>query len=168
MIKIFIVLLCLGVFASAQTREFPNTITRDPGTISPPATLEDMSWLAGYWRGEAFGGITEEFWSPPAGGSMVCAFRLINDDKVSFYEICTITEENNSLMLRLKHFNPDLKGWEEKDKTVDFPLVKVAGERIYFDGFTIENTGPDELNIYVILESKGKKSEMRFNYSRVD
>ena len=73
----------------------------------------------------------------------MCAFKLVKDNKVQFYEICTISEENGSLMLRIKHFNPDLKGWEEKDETVDFPLVKVDGQIAYFSGMTFQRKSED-------------------------
>lgn len=69
---------------------------------------------------------------------MMGMYRLIRNAKPAFYELCTIVEENGSLVLRLKHFNPDLKGWEETDKTVDFPLVAlVIGQK---DGGVREET----------------------------
>jgi hypothetical protein len=95
----------------------------------------------------------------------MCVFRLISEGKVEFYEIVTITEENNSLMLRLKHFHHDLKGWEEKDETVDFPLVKIENNRAWFQGFTFEKISEDELNIYVMIGNKdGEAREMKFPY----
>ncbi len=54
--------------------------------VSPQATLQDIAWISGYWKGEAFGGITEEMWSNPLGNSMMFAFKLVVDDKVKFYE----------------------------------------------------------------------------------
>ena len=50
------------------------------GKLSPK--LENIKWIAGTWHGEAFGGITEEIWSEPSGGSMMATFKLINDGKV--------------------------------------------------------------------------------------
>ena len=74
--------------------------------------LENISWISGNWKGEAFGGITEENWSEPSGGSMMATFKLIKNNKVAFYEIEIIREVQNTLILQLKHFNNDLKGWE--------------------------------------------------------
>ena len=51
----------------------------DP-TLAPK--LENISWIAGHWKGEAFGGITEEIWSEPSGGSMMASFKLVVDDNV--------------------------------------------------------------------------------------
>ena len=166
--RIAIFLLFIILSCSVYAQKFENTISKEKYSKLPPATLENVKWLAGHWRGEAFGGITEEIWSPPLGGSMMCAFRLIKDNKVDFYELCTIVEDNNTLLLRIKHFHPDLKGWEDRDVTVDFPLVKVTNERLYFEDFTIEKVSPDEINMYVVIQSSGKESEVKFNYKRID
>jgi Domain of unknown function (DUF6265) len=151
----------------AQTNS-ANTMALAPSASSPPARLSDVQWIQGHWRGEAFGGITEEVWTPPLGGSMMCAFKLVVDGKVSFYEIVSLAEEGNSLIIRLKHFHGDLKGWEEKDKTVDFRLVKIVDNRAYFDGMTFERVSPDELNVYVMIGKPGEEKEILFKYKRVN
>jgi hypothetical protein len=156
-----VVLFCATV-ANAQSAN-----TKVLGTsASPPATLKEVEWMAGHWRGEAFGGITEEIWSPPLGGSMMCSFKLVKDGKVSFYEIVALMEEAGSLIIRLKHFHGDLKGWEERDKTIDFPLVKLEGNRAYFDGMTFERVSGDELNVFVMIGKPGEEKEVLFNYKR--
>lgn len=155
-------LLLFSLTAGAQ-----NTVDYNPDIIAPKATLEDAAWIAGHWKGEAFGGITEEIWSPPLGGSMMFVFKLVVDGKVSVYEAGHIQETGETLILQLKHFYGTLKGWEEKDETVDFKLVKVEANRIYFDAFTFERVGPDELNVYVVIEQEdGREKEVKFNYKR--
>ena len=162
------VVLLLFFATSLKAQEnFSNTMTLQPGEKSPEATLEDIAWIQGHWRGEAFGGITEEIWTPPLGGSMMCAYKLVVDGEVDFYEIVTISEIGNTLILRLKHFHKDLKGWEEKDETVDFPLVKVSKDKMFFDGFTFEKISENEMNVYVDIGGKEGKKEMKFNYKRV-
>lgn len=148
--------------------KFPNTLFYSDSTVSPSAALDEIRWIEGHWKGEAFGGITEEIWTPPLGGSMMGAFKLVVKDKVVFYELVTIVEENTTLLLRLKHFHSDLKGWEEKDKTVDFKLIKVTKNKVFFDGFTFEKVSSNELNVYVVIEDKGTQNEIKFNYKRVN
>ncbi len=161
-------LICtLNESIEAQDK-FSNTISYSDTAAFPSATLEAVHWIEGHWKGEAFGGITEEIWTPPLGGSMMCAFKLVVNGKVKFYELVTIVEFNNSLTLRLKHFYPDLKGWEEKDKTVDFKLLKVTENKVYFDGFTFEKISSNEINMYVVIDDKGNKKETKFNYKRVN
>lgn len=69
-------------------------------------------------------------------------------------------------MLRLKHFHDDLKGWEEKNETVDFPLVKVTENRVYFDGFTFEKISDTEMNVYVVIGPEENLQEAKFPYKR--
>ncbi|NOS92126.1 MAG: hypothetical protein HOP30_09405 [Cyclobacteriaceae bacterium] len=159
-------LMVIPVIIYSQDR-FANTLTFSDSLGSPKADLSSLRWIEGHWRGVAFGGITEEVWSPPLGGSMMCAFKLVVNGNVKFYELATISEENSTLILRLKHFNSNLKGWEDKDKTIDFRLVKVTDSKIYFDEFTIERVGAKKMNIYVVIESGGKREEVKFAYTKV-
>ncbi len=129
--------------------------------------LENISWISGNWKGEAFGGVVEENWSEPSGGSMMATFKLINDGKVSFYEIEIIREINNTLVLQLKHFNNDLKGWETKDETVDFPLERITENRVEFEGMTFEKVSATKMTIYVDIKQKdGSVEIVKFNYTK--
>jgi len=65
---------------------------------------------------------------------MLGMYRLVKDGKPVFYELVTISEEKGSLVIRLKHFNPDLTGWEEKDKSQSFWHIKKDKARMYFEG----------------------------------
>jgi hypothetical protein len=129
--------------------------------------LENCAWIAGNWKGEAFGGQTEENWSEPSGGSMMATFKLINDGKVSFYEIEIIKEVENTLILQLKHFDSDLKGWETKNETVDFPLKEITETRVVFEGMSFEKVSDTEMNVYVDLENEeGEIQMVTFNYKK--
>ena len=90
-----LLLLCFDVLGS---NEFPNLLFLKDKQESPAADLSAVKWLSGHWRGQAFGGLIEEVWSPPVGGSMMGAFKLVVDSKVQFYEIETISEENETLI----------------------------------------------------------------------
>jgi len=167
--RILLTLILIAFFSTTLIAQdkFEKTLTFNDEAGSPETTLECLDFVAGHWQGKAFGGIVEEIWTPPLGGSMMCAFKLVVNNDVKFYELCTISEENKTLILRLKHFGGDLKGWEGKDEVVDFKLVKVEQGKVYFDGFTFEKVSYDEINIYVVIENNGEKNEMRFNYHRV-
>ncbi len=166
------ILFTIGLLLSAQSifaQKQIYTMNFDEKSGSPKASLSDIEWIQGHWQGEAFGGITEEIWTPPLGNSMMCAFKLVVNNQVKFYEITTITEEEGSLMLRLKHFHGDLKGWEEKDVTQDFRLVKVTKNKVYFEGFTFERISKNEINMYVMISNNdGKQEETKFSYRRID
>ncbi|WP_296320621.1 DUF6265 family protein [Winogradskyella sp.] len=128
--------------------------------------LENIAWIAGTWHGEAFGGKTEEIWSEPSGGSMMATFKLTVDGKVQFYEIEIIREIENNLVLQLKHFNNDLKGWETKDETVDFPLKYITENKVVFEGMSFEKVSDSEMNVYVDVKEKDKVETIKFNYKK--
>ena len=97
---------------------------------------------------------------------MMTTFKLINDGKVTFYEIEIIREIENSLVLQLKHFGADLKGWETKDETVDFSLKEITPNKVVFEGMTFEKVNDKEMNIYVDIEENGKIETVKFNYKK--
>ena len=142
-----------------------NSFSQEKKTLEPK--LENIAWIAGTWYGEAFGGITEEIWSEPLGGSMMATFKLIVDGKVKFYEIEIIREVEDSLILQLKHFGEDLKGWETKDETVDFPLKEITETKVVFEGMTFEKVSSNEMNVYVNIENEnGSVETVKFNYKK--
>lgn len=143
-----------------------HVMSLEEGTSSPKATIEQVAWIAGQWKGEAFGGQTEEIWSRPSTGSMMGSFKLSEGDEIVFYELCLFREVNQTVLFQLKHFNADLTGWEEKNETVDFPLVKMTKDAAYFDGITFERISKDELHVYVNIEEDGKVREVPFIYKR--
>lgn len=165
MIKKVIPLLILISYISFSQGQ--NTVKYNDSIPPVRGSLQDVSWIEGHWRGEAFGGIAEEIWSPPLGDSMMFSFKLVNDDKVSFYEIGFIREIKETLILQLKHFHNDLKGWEEKDKTIDFKLVRIDKNKILFDQLTFEKISANEMNVYVVVTNNdGTEEEVKFNYKR--
>ena len=157
----YIVLLSLAYSLSMNAQSKKETPIE--GSLSPQ--LKTISWISGNWKGEAFGGQTEENWSEPSGGSMMATFKLISDNKVVFYEIEIIREIENTLILQLKHFDKDLKGWETKDETVDFALKEITENKVVFEGMTFEKVGDKEMNIYVdIKQDNGTIETVKFNY----
>lgn len=166
--KVFLISAIIIISLSCFGQEnFENTLKYTETQVSQNAKLKDVAWIAGHWKGEAMSGQIEEVWTPPLGGSMMGSFKLVVDGKVVFYEIETITEENETLIMRLKHFNNDLKGWEEKDETEEFKLVKITEDAAYFDQLTFKKRGDDGLDIYVVIGSKSGQNEMLFQYQRV-
>ncbi len=159
--------MCLLLFISMNETLAQNTLVYDSLKGSPKASLNDISWMQGHWKGEAFGGYTEEVWSPPSGNSMMFAFKSYSkSDEVKFYEFGVIMEIEGTLILRFKHFTPDIKGWETKDDYMNYKLVKVTPDKVYFDGFTFEKISENEIIIYVMLGDENGSTETQFNYQR--
>ncbi len=157
---LFLLLMGTGIVSAQKTMQLSE------GQESPRASLNDVAWIEGHWGGEAFGGTAEEIWSAPLGDSMMFVFRLVNDNKVSFYEVGHIQQLENSLILQLKHFDGNLKGWEDKIETVDFKLVKLEKNKVYFEGLTMELVDKNHMNVYVLIEENGEAEEILFAYTR--
>lgn len=142
--------------------------TTSPGATPPKATVADIGWMAGHWEGEGLGGQSIESISPPVAGQMAGHFQQVKDGKLQFYELYQFAPAGDSLILRIKHFNADLSGWEEKDRSAEFPLVALEKNAVYFDGLTMRLTGEDQLETIVRTESRdGTISDERFRFRRV-
>ena len=131
--------------------------------LSVDHTVEDISWLSGYWVGTGLGGDVEELWSKPKNGQMICAIRYDNGEELIFTEHVTMTDTDRGLSMLVKHFSADFAAWEEAKEHVEFPLIKIVGTTAYFDGCTIIRTD-DHLDIYVMIDHDGVVSEEQFSY----
>lgn len=121
-------------------------------------TIEDAAWIAGRWVGEGFGGTVEEIWSPPAGGQMVGHFSLVRAGAPALYEIMLIDRQADGLRLRVKHFNADFTGWEERDGWHAFPPRAATPGALAFGGLTMRRDG-EELVIAVAISENGTARE---------
>lgn len=168
----FIILLFISQNSVAQsftprTSTAPNITTLDKTLVGAPyANIQDLSWISGNWKGKAFGGQVQEIWSAPDGKSMMGMFRLVKEGEVSFYELMVIREVDDSLILQLKHFSQSLEGWEEKDESMEFPLVKISEDKVWFEGYTFEKTSGDIMTLNVIIDEERQPEGMDFVYYR--
>jgi hypothetical protein len=96
------------------------------------AAIESLGWIVGRWEGQQGTDWFEEWWSEPAGGTMVGMFRLLRDGAPRFYELLTVEPEGDGLVWRIKHFGRGLVGWEEKDAPVTLDLVRLDGSEAVF------------------------------------
>lgn len=97
-----------------------------------PGGVQDLAWIAGSWTGSMVADTVEETWLAPAGGAMVGVFRWLKDDEVFLYELMSLEETGEGVVLKIKHFGPDLVGWEEKGDAVEFDLVEAGEGRAVF------------------------------------
>jgi len=107
-------------------------------------TPDHLNWLTGNWKGDDDESQIEEYWSPSAGGTLMAMFRWIKNQVVWFYEFITIEQENEHVMMRIKHFDPKMQGWEERDKSSDFLLVQLQEQEAVFSNIN----KPDQWLVY--------------------
>ncbi|MEP1420869.1 MAG: DUF6265 family protein [Erythrobacter sp.] len=139
----------------------------EEGFESPPASLAQMDWLVGQWVGE---GIQDapamESWLPPTGPTMVGTFvQETTEGAIMFTEHMYLMEEEGTVVLRLKHFNADLTGWEEKDDMLTFRLVTLEECAAYFNALTLRCAHadrPGEGLVAAVRMQSGEELVFRF------
>ncbi len=151
----------------SQSRQTAHTVKLDDPANRLEVPVEELDWLAGSWKGEGLGGLVEEQWSAASAGSLVGTFKLSSEGEPSFYEIFVISDDGDGVTLRLKHFNPDMTGWEEKDDHVTFSLVKLGDREAYFGGLTYRSPSPDKLLVFLAMRRGGRLEEVAFSFDRV-
>ena len=162
-------LLAAALHSAAESRP-PGSDERGPETVEPRVAdpLEELAWLAGHWVGEGLNGWNETLWSPPRSGSMMGVYRHIRDGRVVFYEFITISVRGDTVVKALKHFHPDMTGWEEPTESVRFPLLRADRDEIVFDGLTYRRHGADRMEVTVLLGPAPDHLEPEtFSYRRV-
>ncbi len=93
--------------------------------------VEDLAWMTGTWSSAGL----EENWAIPKNGSMVARVRGFSPDgTTNMIELISIEEENDSLVLRLKQWNPGME--PRYDGFIVMKLVESKDRMIRF-----ENTG---------------------------
>jgi Domain of unknown function (DUF6265) len=156
-----------GLWAGAPIAA-PETRVGEAGFASPPATLADAAWLIGQWSGSGIGGAeAHEDWLVPSGSTMVGTFvQETAEGGIMFTEHMYLMEQDGSLVVKLKHFNADLTGWEEKDGMLTFRLLAAEPCALYFNALTYRCDGEGGLFIAVRMKSEPEPQELLFRFKR--
>lgn len=154
--------------ANGQSALTEHTLVLDKPENEAKATIVDFSWLTGRWEGRGFGGVVEETWNPIMGSTMVGTFRLVKEAGPEFYEILLLAPEGNTMVYKVKHFHPDLTGWEQKDDYHTFRLVKVTPDAIYFHGLTLQRKGNQCMHYIAVRQKDGTHQEFELEYTKRD
>jgi Domain of unknown function (DUF6265) len=140
------------------------------GAGKPPAkvTLDDLSFICGHNRGEREGSIIDEHWSEVGGDTMIGMYREIRNGKAQMYEFLTIEQTADGPVLRLRHFDPGLVGWEEKAQAASYPLASWHPNEAVFEkpdkSVRLAFRATSKETLEVTLERKGKKTDV-FEYA---
>ncbi|MEX0899504.1 MAG: DUF6265 family protein [Gammaproteobacteria bacterium] len=135
-----------------------------------PADLGSMEWLACSWRGTGLDADAQLTFAPPLGGSMMGMFKSADEERVIFYELIVIGEFDGEMAVRLKHFRPDMTGWEMHDRWMEFKLLDaVHGRLAQFDGlsFRLEDDGSMRATV-LSRQRDGSEESLEFVYHRVE
>lgn len=128
--------------------------------------LEDLGFLVGHWRGEAFGGVVEEIWLPAEGDAMHGVFRAVSEGAMRFSEFIQVTVEDGDVIMRFAHFRPDYTTWEGSGPPMTLRLAEADASRAVFEG--VGEASPDRITYTVdaagvlTVEVTGLDAPLRF------
>jgi hypothetical protein len=105
---------------------------------------------------------------------MLGMFRWLKNGRLFHYEILVVEPDESSLVLRLKHFDRGLIGWEEKDMAVAYPLVSIGDREAIFERggtfrstrFMYQRTGDDNLLVATEDRKGDNVTRYEFRYTR--
>lgn len=134
--------LAFALFSFPAALLGPQDKTADPVTtrVEPASALERMSWLAGDWSGDAWGGRFHAFYTTPEGGRLLSYSRLEQDGHDTYYEFEVFERRAEGV-----HLQP-------------FP----GGQRA--DGFELASY--DEQGQEAVFENPAKDWPTRISYQR--
>lgn len=140
----------------------------DPRTVK----VEDLAWMAGRWVGTMGEDPLEEEWNAPAGGTIMGMFRWMKKDgTTSMYEFLAIEPSPQGPVYYMRHFNPGLIAWEEKDAPFRCPLTASGPREATFacDGrptkLTFKRTSETTMTVLVERQKDGKPMTTEFVYT---
>ena len=163
----------LAAIILSVTRAYADNPPKSPVTGTGVAKLHELAWMQGTWIGDHNGDRLEEVWSAPSGDSLMGMFRWIKEGNVWMFELITITAEDHEVVLRLKHFDRRMVGWEEKDEALTCRLVRQRDREAVFEDpkrdhprrFVYRLDGDNRLTIRLEGEEDGesKSTTLVFN-----
>jgi hypothetical protein len=160
----FLTLLTLSsVLASPRSQEARQD--SEPARVA--RQLSQLDWLAGSWEGDMWGGRFHAFYSTPAGGKVLSHSRLVQQDKVVFYEFEVFEAGAEAVVLR------PFPGGE---RAVELTLVELDAsarkatfenpEKDYPTRITYQRVTDDRLEILLSDPHGGSDKVERFELSR--
>lgn len=146
-----------------------------PATPDAPR-LADAVFLAGAWAGAFGDDRVEEHWSRPDGTSILGMFRWLRaDGSPLVFEILTITQEQQDVLLRLRHFDARLQPWPSETVPITLRLAEAGENSAVFRAVESEKNlaavkyarpTPDELTIAVEFQGEPPREPLHFHLTR--
>lgn len=168
----------LGAVAGARPGAGDGSATARPdGQVSASiiATVGDLRWLEGTWRGEWGPRVAQQVWMAPQAGVMTGVFSLMETDKVLVIELFTILQTPGGVEFNIRHFTPELNAWEKGDPT-RLTLASFDNTNFEFDNavdgkpkkYTFSRTDADTyVSRAEILPDTGEQQVIQITYHRV-
>lgn len=122
--------------------------------------------LQGCWDGTGLDGNVSECWLVDSSGRADGMFLLRKEGEPVFAEILVIDDFGEGPQMRLKHVNPDMTGWEDKDDYVRFTLTGTSSDRLDFKGLSLIFDGENKLRAELMMRMKDGVQMVPFDFTR--
>jgi hypothetical protein len=86
------------VFAVMAIAVVSSLLSARAGQQPARASIADVGWLAGTWADEGKPVLSEERWTPPAGGAMLAVARTVKGERMVAFEYLRIVERDGGLV----------------------------------------------------------------------
>lgn len=174
-VTVLALVVAAGLFGYGRSHPGADGAMSEPAAASPASSkLAPLAFISGLWQTETGGDQLEEYWSPPAGDSMMGVFRWMKGGKVWMNELITIVDEGDQVVFRLKHFDAKMVGWEEKAECLTLKLVRSSANEVVFEEskpeqplrITYRKAGEDSLQVSLERSRDGKTKTDEFTFRR--
>lgn len=132
-----------------------------PDAVQPRATLDQLAFMSGCWRGSfGNGGTIEEFYTSPSANLILGSTRYLRDGRVVDFEFTMITAGDSGIAII-----PHPKGV----RSVRFPLKELEGSRAVWENLSHDfpkriiyrREGTSELVARIEGDGRGMEWRMR-------
>lgn len=137
--------------------------------------VDDFAWLAGTWRGAGPGGsVAEIHYMDPEAGSLPSIFRLRQNDRVVVLEAISLIEENDGLVMYVRHFDTALVPLE-KERAIALRLVERRDRSFFFENrnegqnprrSVLTRTDEGFTSVSYLARPDGSTDEIRVEFER--
>ncbi len=113
--------------------------------------LSSIKWLIGHWKTHSENEELEEYWHSVMADAMVGWFRWKRSEVIFLYEFMLFQQVEKGIILKIKHFDGNLVGWEEKDAWVEYQAWSSADDAVYLKAKDPKHT---PWMVYELVNSK--------------
>ncbi len=136
-------------------------------------SVAQLGWLAQSWQSQQTdGGLGQQVWLAPGGGSMLGVFRLTRRGKLEFAELLTIGPGKDGLTLTIRRLGRTLEPLEGKRSVTSFRATQITADKAVFESGTAQLTRISYLKtakgmtVRVVPRVGGAEKPIEFHYTR--
>jgi hypothetical protein len=102
-----------------------------PARAASSASVEDLAWMTGTWKGPMGEQVLEETWIRPAAGTIAAMIRITDGDRTEVVELILIEEAEDSLVFRVRQWLPGYVPRSSEPQLME--LTEIGERRVRFE-----------------------------------